>query len=247
MNPYDVRPITAKEMATFVAQNHYSIVMPRITKACFGGFRDEELAAAISFGYGSRPRHTIQKLFPSLNTTDYMEIGKMCLKDDEPGNSESQFMSVAFRMLHEKFPNLKLIFTWADGIWGKPGYVYQASNFLYGGFIWTDAYQTHDGKRIHPLQLQAEMGTYLRTQRANAKELEERGWKHYYGKQFRYVRFLCGRIEKRRLLRESPYSWTATRVGYPKEIDLAWLQKIDGMKIPCEQPQFTMAWDKRAA
>lgn len=129
-----VRSIPVQEMATFVATNHYSTVMPRITKQCFGGFRDERLVAAISFGWGSRPRHTIQKLFPSLNTTDYLEIGKMCLLDSEPRNSESQFMAVAFRKLHNKLPHLKLIFTWADGMWGKPGYVYQAASFLYGGF-----------------------------------------------------------------------------------------------------------------
>lgn len=236
MKPFDVRTITVQEMTAFVAQHHYSTVMPRITKICYGGFREGVLVAAISFGWGSRPRHTIQRIFPSLNTRDYREIGKMCLADSEPKNSETQFMSVVFRMLHKHLPNLKLIFTWADGIWGKPGYVYQAASFLYGGFIWTEVYQTRDGQRIHPSQLQSEMRSYLRTQRPNAVELAERGWRHYFGKQFRYVKFLCDRKEQERLLAESPYYWD-TR--YPKADALEWRENINGCQVLCPQPEFT--------
>jgi hypothetical protein len=242
MYPYPVRPISISEMAAFVAQHHYSAVMPRITKACYGGFRDGELVAAISFGWGSRPKHTIRALFPSLSTGDYLEIGKMCLADSEPPDSETQFMSVVFGMLYKQFPNLKLIFTWADGIWGKHGGVYQAASFLYGGFIWTDVYQTEDGKRIHPLQLQAEMRTYLRTQRPNAVELTERGWRHIKGKQFRYVKFVCDKRELRRLLEESRFVWNQ---DYPTEDNLEFQEHIEGCWRPCEPPEFSGTWDSR--
>jgi hypothetical protein len=237
-------------MVAFVKVHHYSKVMPKQTKACFGGFRDGVLVAAISFGWGSRPRHTIQKLFPSMNVDDYVEIGKMCIRDGQPKGSATPFMSDAFWKLHKRFPGLKLIFTWADGMWGKHGGVYQAANFLYGGFIWTDVYQPDDGKRIHPLQLQAKtsksgMSTKRRTNRPSQREMTERGWKQYFGKQFRYVKFLCDRKEQQRLLAESPFPWTATRAGYPKKADLAWKQSVDGKRVPCEQPQFTGAWDSR--
>ena len=33
---------------------------------------------------------------------------------------------------------------------GKAGYVYQASNFLYGGYSETDTYVTKDNERVHP-------------------------------------------------------------------------------------------------
>ena len=175
----DVRGISVPEMKTFVNEHHYSKVFPRLTKICYGGFHGD-LAAAISFGWGSRPKHTIQKLFPSLDTRDYLEIGKMCLRDEEPYNSESSFISKTTRLLNKKFPALKLVFTWADGMWGKPGYIYQASNFLYGGEIWTDVYVMEDGRRLHPLQLQSErrargLDTRLRTQRPSPAELRELG------------------------------------------------------------------------
>ena len=43
---------------------------------------------------------------------------------------------------------LKYLFTWADGLVGKAGYVYQAFNFLYGGYIWTDTLQKKVKKYI---------------------------------------------------------------------------------------------------
>lgn len=244
MNLYEVRPIPTSEMVAFVARHHYSTVMPRISKACYGGFRDGVLVAAISFGWGSRPLHTIRAMFPSLGTKDYLEIGKMCLADSEPRNSETQFMSVVFRMLHKDFPNVRLVFTWADGMWGKPGYVYQAANFLYGGFIWTDAYETRSGQRIHPLQLQSAMKTYLRTQRPSTAELRELGWRHIKGKQFRYVRFLCDRSEQEWLLSESPFYWNT---DHPKDASLEWREHTSDGWVPCSQPKFAGAWAKEAA
>ena len=236
-----VREISTVEMQAFVTKHHYSATMPRHTKVCYGGFRDETLRGAISFGWGSRPVHTIRRLFPSLGTADYRDIGKMCVHDDEPKNTESQFMAEAFRRLQRKMPNLSVIFTWADGILGKPGYVYQASNFLYGGFIWTEVYQMEDGQRVNPLQLQkiyARVGlkTSMRTQRPTSKEMVQMGWKHFRGKQFRYVKFLCARDLQAVLLRESPFTWTT---NYPKHADLEWKTQEGGKWVTCPQPRFT--------
>jgi hypothetical protein len=176
-----------------------------------------------------------------LGTKDFLEVGKLALADSEPRNSETQFMSTAVWMLRKQFPNLKLAFSWADGIWGKPGYVYQAASFLYGGFIWTDVYMDREGARVHPLQLQSKMKTYLRTQRPNAVELAERGWRHIRGKQFRYVRFLCDRAEQKRLLAESPFYWNT---DHPKGDSLEWREKTVAGWVPCPQPKFAGAWGR---
>lgn len=244
---YDVQEINRKEMQSFVNKWHYSCVMPRQTKLCLGGYRNDEflgdLRAAISFGWGSRPLHTIRKLFPSLTSKDYLDIGKMCLEDDEPKNSESIFLARAIKVLKKKFPDIKLLFTWADAMWGKPGYIYQASNFLYGGYIWTDVYMTLEGKRLHPLQLQAERrarGAEItaRTQRPSLDEQQAKGWKHYFGKQFRYIRFLCSDEEKERLLKESTVEWGT---NYPKDKDCEWKIQTENGRIACLKPDFTSA------
>jgi hypothetical protein len=250
----DVREITVAEMTEFTREHHYSATMPSITKICYGGFRDGNLVAAISFGHGSRPKDTIKILFPSLGTEDYLEIGKMCLLDEEPTNSESSFIRTTRHLLCKKFRR-KLIFTWADGLWGKPGYVYQAANFLYGGFIWTEFYLTAERIRVHPLQLKSYMRAHgmlspldaRRTPRPNAAQLREMGWKHIHGKMFRYIRFLCHREEQARLLAESPFQWTNTRALYPKHADLEWKVTVDkGMLERCERPRIAGTWQAGA-
>ena len=94
----EVNKYTAAE---FVSTRHYSAVMPRLTKHYLGYFDNEELVGVITFGWGTRPKHTIQKLFPELDTKDYYEIGKMCLDDKLPRNSESQLLSSAISWLKE--------------------------------------------------------------------------------------------------------------------------------------------------
>jgi len=115
---------------------HYSKIMPKLTKLCLGAFIHEDtvkLIGVTTWGYGVRPLHTIKKLFPSLKVKDYFELGKFCVDDKYGRNTESQILSKIIKWFKENRKDIKLLFTWADGMLGKPGYVYQASNFLYGG------------------------------------------------------------------------------------------------------------------
>jgi hypothetical protein len=219
--------------------------MPRITKAIYGGYQGDVLIGIVTFGGGTRPSDTIRVMFPSLITSDYFEVGKMCLRDDAPKNSESEFLCRAIKRVKADFPALKLIFSWSDGMWGKAGYIYQASNFLYGGFIWTDAYVNSKGTRIHPRQsnkwkksvgLSVRAG--IKTDRPNYADMYAYGLKHYSGKMFRYCRFVCDAKEQRRLLDESSFTWTRE---YPKDADLEWKRHTLWGKVPCLQPTLTGA------
>ena len=120
-----------------------------------------------------------------------------------------------------------MIFTWADALWGKPGYVYQAANYYYGGFIWTDVYTDGSGIRMHPRQLpryvkvmlekkgssKDEIDELLRTEwkanngigvcRPSKEMLVKYGLKHIFGMQFRYVFFLCDNREAEKLIADS--------------------------------------------
>lgn len=156
-----IEEIPLAQAAEFVKLYHYSKVMPKLNKVVFGLFETStRLVGVITFGWGVRPQHTITNLFPSLGTKDYLEIGKLCLLDEMPRNTESRFITAAMKCLKQVRPDLKIVFTWADAIWGKPGYIYQASNFWFGGSISSEAYRTDDdctvsspGQRIHPRQL----------------------------------------------------------------------------------------------
>ena len=44
----------------FVSKRHYSSVMPRLTKYYLGCYVNDELVGIITFGWGTRPKHTIK-------------------------------------------------------------------------------------------------------------------------------------------------------------------------------------------
>ena len=212
-----VKPISKREFSDMVYRYHYSKVMPKLTKIYLGGFDGDELVAVMSLGWGVRPLHTIRKLFPSLGTKDYLEIGKMCLPDSQPKNSESRFISLCLKYLKKEVPGLKLVFTWADGMLGKPGYIYQASNFYYGGFAETDSYFSGKGEKVHPRTTGAIGG------RPSIEKQKEIGFSHYKGRQFRYVYFLCSKKEEKSLLDESDFTWSKS--NNPKDCDLKWRKR----------------------
>ncbi len=222
MNIVDIRvkPITKIEAIELIFEVHYSKIMPKLTEHYLGAFLEDKLVGVITLGWGVRPVHTIKRLFPSMNRRDYYEIGKMCMSEDMPKNSESIFLSRTVDWIKTN-TTCKILFTWADGILGKPGYVYQAANFRYGGFIWTDLYIGDNGEKIHPRTSQsigAKNGAKY-GHRPTRAALQQMGWNHYRGKQFRYIYFTCDKREQKRLLKESTVEWTQP---YPKADALEW-------------------------
>lgn len=233
----DIRPIPRCIAEPMILSMHYSRVMPRINKFFIGGFQEHQLVAVMTLGWGTRPLHTIQVMFPTLSTYDYLELGKLCLDEICPRNSESRFISQSIKLIKEYFPKVKLLFSWADGILGKPGYVYQASNFYYGGYIWSEMYLDVDGNRIHPRTFQGiSCGERIGKHKSRALSVtNSMGLKKYYGKQFRYVYPLCGKREWRELMEISPFGWK--RGGYPKRDDCQWKMRDEkGEKVDCPPP-----------
>ena len=106
---------------------------------------------------------------------------------------------------------MKVLFSWADGMRGKPGYVYQADNWHFGGYIVSEFYRDATGEVVHPRLLITRFGHRDKT------FTRDMGLTKFKGPQFRYIRFLCGHKERKRLLRESPFHWDQ---AYPKAKDL---------------------------
>jgi hypothetical protein len=225
MNNLTIKEI-GKELAIDLIQStHYSKVMPRLTKHYLGCFLENKLVGVVTLGWGTQPKGTINKMFPGLETKDYYEIGKMCMDDKMPRNSESQMLSLSFKWLKEN-TDIKYLFTWADGIVGKPGYVYQAANFLYGGFSITDTYVTEGGEKVHPRTIQGilpnEEGLKY-GHRPNFEQLKELKLSRVKGKQFRYIYPMSKKYRK--YLKKSTVEWS---LSYPKHSDLMWRIKAPG-------------------
>lgn len=222
-----------------VRKYHYSNILPRINKHFVGFFLDDELVGMVTLGWGVRPKETIKKLFPSLDTAQYLEIGRMVMTNDMSRNSESQMLSQLVKYIKLQYPEIKVLFTWADGMVGKPGFVYQASNFWYAGFVETDMY-LKDGIKIHPRQTKqffaAGADDTRQTVRPTVKQMEQLGISHYKGRQFRYVFFTCDRREKKRLMQECLVSLTR---DYPKAADLKWKVQVGERKwVECDKPPY---------
>ena len=210
---YRVGPVSRNLMADFVAAHHYAVRVPPHCLLSLGCFSSGNLVGVASWGYGVRPRHTIQLLFPSLSTRDYYELNRLCVLDSEPRNGESRFLRLCREYIHAHESKRVVLFSWADGMRGKPGYVYQADNWLYGGFIDTEFYVTDENEVVHPRLLITRYG-----QRGKAFT-KGKGLRKVHGRQFRYCFFLCSHAQRKRLLAESLFTWDR---NYPKKKDCIW-------------------------
>lgn len=90
---FDIKEITKEEALEMVRKYHYSNSLSKLNKKYVGFFLEGKLAGVVTLGWGTRPLHTIKRIFPSLGTKDYLEIGRMCMTDDMPRNSESMMLS----------------------------------------------------------------------------------------------------------------------------------------------------------
>ena len=236
-NNFVIKEIT-KEMALDMIQRyHYSNTLPKLNRHYVGFYLEDELVGVITLGWGTRPLHTIKKIFPSLSTEDYFEIGRMCMTEEMPRNSESQMISKLIKWLKQKEPNVKVLFTWADGIMGKVGYVYQSCSFLYGGYSLTDIY-IKDGIKIHPRQTKQFFSTQKDDKRVTVRptieQMKEKGVEHIRGRQFKYLKFLCDKKTKKKLLEDCLIT---LNYEYPKEKDLYWEKQVNkGKYTKCDKP-----------
>lgn len=246
---FKINEISKSVAVELIQSVHYSKIMPKLTKHFLGCYLENKLVGVLTLGWGTQPKATIAKLFEGLDTKDYYEIGKMCMKEDMPRNSESQMISAVVKWMKENCPEKQFLYTWADGIMGKPGYVYQAANFLYGGFIWTTIYISDKNEKIHPrsskrlcsenydfkIKREPKFFDGRKIDEKTGKPriywltqdfLDHKGISKIHGKQFRYI--LPLNKKARKLLKNSNVEWN---LNYPKDNDLVWNKStVDGKK-----------------
>jgi len=225
----EIKEIDESRAERFILEYHYMKYLPQLNDFFLGGYIDGELGAVMSLGWGVRPRHTIQNVFPSLGTEDYRAIGRLCAVEELPKNTESHFISKCIKHVKRNY-DFDVLFTWADGMLGKPGTIYQASNFWYAGRIWTDTYLTSDGEKVHPRQTNRIGG------RPSWSEMQDLGWSHYRGMQLKYIYFLCDDDRREELMNDAEPD--LVRGEYPKREDLAWKQRTADGWVKCGKPPF---------
>lgn len=226
MYKFDVKEISKDDALKMIQTYHYSNTLPKLNKYFVGFYLDDRLVGVVTLGWGTRPLHTIKRIFPSLDTKDYFEIGRMCMTEDMPRNSESQMLSHLVKWIKINCPEIKILFTWADGMLGKVGYVYQASNFIYAGYSGGEMYM-QNGVKIHVRQMKSILlpkgvKDDRITVRPTLQQMKDFNIQHFKGKQYRYLMFLCDKKERKKLLKECLIDLSLPN---PKDDDLRWTIK----------------------
>ena len=230
----------------FIQKYHYSKILPRITKYYLGFYLDDRLCGVVTLGWGTQPLQTIKKIFykHQLVTKDYFEIGKMCFSPEFNGdkNFGSIVISKLVKWMKENTDCL-FLYTLADGIMGKPGYVYQASNFNYIGKFKTQVYMDiNTGEKIHPRSAKE-----LLKENAEFDGVKKRFWlTHDFcvhkgidkinGYMFRYIYPL--NKDAKKILKEYDEYYKKQN---PKDCDLIFEKRISNGKFEkIEKPNFDM-------
>ena len=123
-----VEPIPADTAAHMVVRHHYLHRRPTISYA-FGLWTDGDLAGVVTYGVPAS-RHMQRSVCPAQPDLA-IELNRLWVHDDQPRNTESQFVAASLRALPPR-----LVVSYADTQRGHVGYIYRALNFNYAG--WTD-------------------------------------------------------------------------------------------------------------
>lgn len=186
-----------------IKQNHYSKTVNFGTKYTLGIFSEQfGLCGVIQLGWGVNSSKT-KNLVRDTKIKEYLELNRLWVSDILPKNSESKIISLMFKWIKENDKNIKWIISFADGVMGKVGTIYQATNFLYTGYnkkggLWI----TKEGERYHSVTLSEKYGNVRR------ETLEKHLGKPLYrvvGGQFRYIYFLDKRYRKKLTVPTLPY------------------------------------------
>ena len=105
------------------------------------------------YGYGIKPAKTSQWV-EGTKRDEFLELNRLWLDDSLGFNSESYVISQSLKFIKKLNPKLKWIISFADGMMGKNGTIYQSTNFIYTGFrkdggVW----YTKNGDRMHSVSL----------------------------------------------------------------------------------------------
>src|SRR5699024_1374916 len=246
MDKFIITEINKDAAINFIKKHHYSKILPRLTKYYLGFFNENELQGVITLGYGTQPLQTIKKILykDEVKTEDYIEIGKMCLSPFQNNNSfaGSHMISILIKWI-KQHTNYKYLYTLADGIMGKCGYVYQASNFMYIGNFMTSVYRdSRTGEKIHPRSAKTLCEENAKYEGKNKVYwlthdfCEYKGIEKINGLMFRYIMPLNKKYKKN-LQKYEEYK----NKKYPKDSDLIFKKRVEkGKFVEIEKPDFNM-------
>lgn len=142
---YTVKQVDAKLAREIVKRYHYSGKVVANSKIHLGVFSGEELVGCLQYGPPMNGSKTSDKILPGVKM---MELNRMVMADSEPRNSESQAIAACNDWLR-KNTDIQYLLSFSDGKEGNVGYIYQATNWQYVGYMLSDSFYDLDGAITH--------------------------------------------------------------------------------------------------
>jgi hypothetical protein len=192
---YSVKSIDSYLCREWLLKKHYLKRKTSFTYS-FGLYKENILVGVLTFG-NAIPLTMKKSLFGQEYMDLVYELNRLCTNDDLDKNTNSFFISQAFKLL----PKPMVIVSYADKSVGHTGYIYQATNFMYTG----ESHSQLDWKlkgyeHLHSRTLMDEFAF----QPDRVKKLKEKHGDNLYQvkrePKYRYVYVLADKREKNEIL-----------------------------------------------
>lgn len=211
-----VRQITKVVAKQFIIDHHYShrfsscryalgiYYREEHPHAFFGG-ENETLIGAMIYGHPICNKAIDSVTVDgSLALDAVLELTRLVILDDYGRNIESFVLGQSFRWLRQHDSKVKVLLSYADPEAHHNGTIYQATNWLYQGIGASKLMPSYslrlleDGPWIHSRTVGSKWDTRNIEKLANL--IGHRFWYKEESSKHRYLYFLCGKREKRRIL-----------------------------------------------
>lgn len=125
---------------------HYSRKISKFKNNYIGVWEDEKYIGCVVFGNGAN--HNIGSPY-GLTNNECIELTRIAL--NKHNTPVTKIVSIAFKLLKQKNPNLKLIVSYADVDQNHIGGIYQGGNWVYAGLcnVGTRSAFIIHGKKTH--------------------------------------------------------------------------------------------------
>jgi hypothetical protein len=192
---YSVKSIDSYLCREWLLKKHYLKRKTSFTYS-FGLYKENILVGVLTFG-NAIPLTMKKSLFGKEYMDLVYELNRLCTNDDLDKNTNSFFISQAFKLL----PKPIVIVSYADKSVGHTGYIYQATNFMYTGESHTQLdWKLKGYEHLHSRTLMDEFAF----QPDRVKKLKEKHGDNLYQvkrePKYRYVYVLADKREKNEIL-----------------------------------------------
>lgn len=177
---------------------HFGYINIGIFKEKYG-----ECLGVATYGHLNNPKSAFNFAEGIKSIDEVLELNRMWIDDILGMNTESQMISMSFRIIREVLPNVKIIQTFADGRLGV-GTIYKASGFSYYGKTQTTFVRdTITGEIYHDVNLH----NYARPNGVVSvwEPILNETYETFNVYTYRYLFFLHRKVKKYCLFKEEPF------------------------------------------